>query len=130
MKRIYHHYENWEDWKVGFYNNCSGKEKPIKINQVLKMFNSKKLTEKYMNEVIDNWKYSCEHNFTNNTINQIAYLGQAACCLYKEIPATITMEAWSLLDVKVRDRSDMIALKTIKKWTAKNKNIQLCLNIF
>ena len=94
------------------------------------MFNSKELTTKFMNEVIETWVYSCEHNFTNNSINQIAYLGQAACCIYKEIPSTVTMEAWSLLDIKIRDQADSIALKTIKKWKQKNKNIQLCLNIF
>ena len=27
MKRIYHPYWLWEDYKAGFYNNCSGETK-------------------------------------------------------------------------------------------------------
>ncbi len=82
-----------------------------------------------MNRVLDEWKYSCEHNLSNESLNKIAYLGQAACCLYSEIPSTITMEAWSLLSEGVKDRSNSIALKIIKKWELNNKHIQLCLNI-
>ena len=52
LKRIYHPYWLWEDYKAGFYNNCSGKEKEEKIKSVIKMFNNAELTEKYMNRVI------------------------------------------------------------------------------
>lgn len=127
--RIYHPYTKWEDWKSGFYNNCSGDIKKDKIIKVIEMFNNEKLTRKYMNKVIDEWKYSCEHNLTNNTINKIAYIGQSACCLYAEIPNTITMEAWSLLDLNIKNRADKIALEILEKWKKRNKKIQLCLNI-
>ena len=91
MERIYHHYLKWEDHKAGFYDNCSGAEKDIKIQKVLEMFNSESLTKEYMNLVIEKWIYSCEHNLSNESMNKIAYLGQAACCLYANIPSTITM---------------------------------------
>lgn len=127
--RIYHHYKHWEDWEYGFYNNCSGNEKKKKIKSVLKMFQDKKLTRKYMMRVIDEWKYSCEHNFTNDLINQIAYLGQAACCIFDEVPNMVTMEAWHLLNIKHRNRADKIAAEIIKIWEERNKQIQICLNI-
>lgn len=129
MDKIYHHYTLWEDWKAGFYNNISGDAKKEKIQSVLTMFQSKELTNEYMNKVIETWKYSCEQNFTNESINKVAYLGQAACCIYGSVPSTITMEAWSLLDNKTKERSNNIALNTIKKWKLANKNIQLCLKI-
>lgn len=129
LKRIYHPYWLWEDYKAGFYNNCSGKEKEEKIKSVIKMFNNAELTEKYMNRVINEWVYSCEHNLTNNSINKIAYIGQGACCLFDEIPSTVTMEAWSELTKEVQDRSDKIALEVISKWYKQNENIQLCLNL-
>lgn len=128
--QIYHHYEMWEDWKHGFYDNCSGEEAKKKSNLVKEMFNSEHLTREYMNRVIEEWVFSCEHNFTNNSMNKIAYLGQAACCIYGGVPNTITMSTWSELDKEVRDRSDKIAKEVINKWIEKNKNIQLCLNIF
>ncbi len=82
MGRIYHHYIKWEDWRHGFYNNCSGCEKQSKIEKVLEMFNSEELTKECMNRVTSEWVFSCEHNLTNEALNKIAYIGQAACCIY------------------------------------------------
>ncbi len=93
------------------------------------MFNSEELTKEYMNKVTNEWVYSCEHNLTNEALNQIAYIGQAACCIYADIPSTITMEAWSMLDKEVQDRANKIALEVLNKWKYKNRTVQLCLNI-
>jgi hypothetical protein len=121
MKRIYHPYNLWEDYKLGFYDNISGKTKEQKINSVLEMFNSKELTIKYMNKVINEWTYSCEHNLTNESMNKIAYIGQAACCIYDKVPNLITMYAWKFLKPEIRERSDKIAKKTINEWMQKQK---------
>ena len=129
MERVYHPWHKWEDFKCGFYNACSGTEKDNKIKKVLEMFNSKDLTTEYMNRVINEWVYSCEHNLTNSSLNKIAYIGQSACCIYDGVPSSVTMEAWSLLDKKTQERADKIALSVLGKWEKQNKNIQLCLNI-
>ena len=72
----------------------------------------------------EDWKAGFYNNMSGD-----AYLGQAACCIYGSVPSTITMEAWSLLDNKTKERSNNIALNIIKKWKLANKNIQLCLKI-
>jgi len=127
--RVYHHYKKWEDHKNGFYNNCVSSKKKEMLKKVLEMFNSEELTKKYMIKVVNEWKNSCEHNFTNPSLNRIAYLGQAACCLFCGIPSTVTMEAWSLLDKKIQQRSDKIALEIIDIWFKSNRWEQLCLNL-
>ena len=119
----------WEDYPAGFYENLSGKDKDVKIARVLEMFNSESKTREYMLRVISEWKYSCEQNLTNEAINQVAYLGQAACCIFARVPSTITMEAWSLLKPKVQDRANKIAAEVLMQWDNNNKIIQLCLNI-
>jgi hypothetical protein len=119
--RIYHPWNLWEDYKAGFYNNCSGDEKKLKIEKVIEMFNSAELTEKYMRRVITEWKYSCEHNLTNSSMNKIAYLGQGACCLYASVPNIITMYAWKFLPLEIRDESDKIARKILLEWEQKRK---------
>jgi hypothetical protein len=129
MKRIYHPYWLWEDYKAGFYDNVSGEEKKKLLLKAVEMFNSKELTKLNMLRVVVEWKYSCEHNLTNESLNKIAYIGQGACCLYSKIPSTITMEAWSLLTEEVKNRSNELALFTIKQWETNNKNIQLCLKL-
>jgi hypothetical protein len=129
MERIYHPYWLWEDYKAGFYENISGEEKKQMTLKVIEMFNSELLTKEFMNRVITEWKYSCEHNLTNESLNKIAYIGQGACCVYAKVPNTITMEAWSLLDKEVQIRANKIAEKTIENWINKNKRIQLCLKL-
>lgn len=129
MERVYHPYWLWEDYKAGFYNNISGEIKKEKIKKVLEMFNDKEKVFFFMNKVIDDWVLSCEHNFTNPSLNRIAYLGQAACCLYSEIPNTITMEAWSLLSKEVKESANEIAKETIEKWENNYKKRQLCLKL-
>lgn len=128
IKRVFHPYTKWEDYTHGFYENCSGKEKESKLEKCIILFNSEQLTREYMFRVVNEWKYSCEHNLTNESLNQIAYIGQAACCLYASIPNTITMEAWSMLSQDVQERSNKIAKEAIKEWNKQNKLIQLCLN--
>jgi hypothetical protein len=129
MNRIYHPWWLWEDYKAGFYENISGVEKKEKLNKSIEMFNSEILTYENMNYVIENWKYSCEHNLTNESLNRIAYIGQAACCVYAGVPNSITMEAWSFLSDDVKKRSDKIALDCLNKWIENNKYIQLCLKL-
>jgi hypothetical protein len=127
--RIYHPFTLWEDYKAGFYDNISGVNKEYLMNKSIEMFKSAKLTRLYMMRVIDEWKYSCEHNLTNPAMNRIAYIGQGACCIYANVPSTITMEAWSKLTKEVQNRSNQIAKEVIKYWVQNNKYIQLCLRL-
>lgn len=129
MERIYHPWNKWEDYPAGFYNNVSGEEKKRMHEKVIEMFNSEKLTRENMFFVVDNWKFSCEHNLSNASLNQIAYIGQAACCVYAGVPCSVTMEAWSDLSKEVQKRSDEIAIEAIQRWRLNNRIIQLCLNI-
>lgn len=119
MERIYHPYNLWEDYKVGFYDNISGRNKQEMIESVVRLFSDAQLTEAYMRKVITDWPFSCEHNLSNLSMNRIAYLGQAACCIYAKVPSTITMEAWSKVDQKDRNKADIIAEQIIKQWEGK-----------
>lgn len=129
MERIYHPYWLWEDYKNGFFDNVSGEQKKQLQLKVIEMFENEQLTIENMNYVVDNWKYSMEHNLTNNSLNHIAYIGQSACCNYAKIPNTITMECWSMLDIKVQERANKNAISAIERWKESNKIIQLCLKL-
>jgi hypothetical protein len=124
MKRIYHRYENWEDWPAGFYNS-SGRNKAELIEKVVELFSSKTLTREFMDKAIEAWPNSMEHNLTNPAMNRIAYLGQAACCIYAGVPSIVTMEAWSKVPEKHRKEADEIAKELINNW--ETNTIQICL---
>jgi hypothetical protein len=116
MKRIYHNYLLWEDYKAGFYDIPSLIDNKEKSDLVKDMFSSEDLTLKFMTLTINEWFYSCEHNLTNMNMNRVAYIGQAACCLFGGVPNLLTMKVWNTLDREIRDRSDNIAESVIKIW--------------
>lgn len=118
--QIFHPYWLWEDYKHGFYENCSGLAKEQYIEKVIEMFECEHTTRKFMLRVIDEWKFSCEQNLTNPSMNKIAYIGQAACCLYANVPNTVTMNAWNLLDTDTQDRSNKIAKEVLDTYFKKN----------
>ncbi len=121
MKQIFHPFHLWEDHKHKFYNNnCDNKEQ--KVKSVINLFSSEELTTIYMNRVIEEWRYSCEHNLTNDSMNKIAYLGQAACALYDNVPCIVTMNVWRSLPIDIRLRADEIAKQTLIKWIQNQKS--------
>lgn len=129
MERIYHPFNLWEDYKNGFYDNVSGQRKQELKQQCVDLFNDLPLLEIQMRRVINEWKYSCEHNLTNPAMNKIAYIGQSAACIYLNIPNTVTMECWSLLSKEVQKEADKIADRVLKEWETKNTDTQLCLKL-
>jgi len=121
MERIYHRYEYWECFKAGFFKNISGDEKKELSSQVIELFKNPKKTEKFMRKVISDWVYSSEHNLTNLSLNRVAWLGQAACCVYANIPYKITMENWRFVDKEKQKIACDIAEKVIKEYELSRK---------
>jgi len=116
MQRIYHHYELWECWKNGFWDSASGTDKKDKIQKVVDLFSDPQNTTIYMNRVIKECPYACEQNLSNDNMNKVAWLGQAACCLLDKIPSSVTMEAWSLVPDEFKTIANNIAESIIKEW--------------
>ena len=123
LNRIYHHHSKWEEVGYGMYNNYNLKEKEILIQRVINFFMQKSLVEEYMSMVVNEFKYSCEHNFTNPSMNKVAWLGQAAVARYIMIPEDITRIAWNFLDQNTQEQANRIAEKEIKRWYSFQKNI-------
>ena len=127
MERIYHRYEFWECYKNGFYNNKTKYNNDELYDLVIEFFNNTIIVDLYMNKVINEWIYSCEHNLTNISLNRVAWLGQAACCIYKNIPYKNTMDTWKYIDKNKQIIACEIAEKIIKKYEINLNNKQLCL---
>tara|TARA_R110002153_G_scaffold57939_2_gene159157 strand:- start:708 stop:1079 length:372 start_codon:yes stop_codon:yes gene_type:complete len=116
LERVYHSWEKWEDHKNGFYNNIGGKNKKILETKVFELFGNENICRENMYKVVKEWRYSCEHNLSNNSINKIAYIGQASCCIYGGVPSTITMDCWSKINKEHRNRADLIAKEVLLFW--------------
>jgi len=70
--------------------------------------------------VIKDWHYSCEHYLTNEKMNRIAWMGQAALAYAHGIPAHYR-GGYNALTEDQQSRADDIALCYINIWMERNK---------
>ena len=122
MKKIYHHYESWEDYKAGMYNSLHGKERNIMINKAINFTGNAKLYGEYMLRVIAEWEIACEHNLTDSSLNKKAWIGHAACCMAIGCPEDLTRLAWGCLSFQQQEEANKQADIAIRKWVDENKN--------
>lgn len=87
MKRIYHPFWDWEDYKAGMWNKSKNKDL---LQKAIEFTGNAELYGSYMFRITDEWPISCEHNLTDLSQNRKAWLGHAACCLAIGCPEDIT----------------------------------------
>lgn len=116
VDRIYHPYWLWEEYKLGFYNNFSNSDFKRLMPEVIKLFSSYADTVFYMNRVINEFKYSCEHNLSNTGMNRIAFLGQCASLLHNGSPSELTMRSWKYVPEEYQKQADSIAESIINNY--------------
>lgn len=111
------HYPYWirEDFLNGLYNENTENDQ-LYIDKVVRLFKSETRTIAAMKKVLKKWKKASEHNLTNTSINRVAWLGQAACCLSVGAPDYITKKAWWELPKEIRDRADNNAKDIIETY--------------
>jgi len=121
MKRIYHNYTLWEDYKNNFYSSVKKSDLKKHRKQVFQVLSEERNVLYYMKKVINEWEYSCNHNLSNFSMNRIAWLGQAACCIAFGIPSFATMNIWNEIEPIKQEYANNIAKSLIKEWELKRK---------
>jgi hypothetical protein len=71
-------------------------------------------------KVISEWPLSCYQTFTTNAMNQIAWLGQAACFITHGSVEETTRLAWHQLNADEQKRANEIAKTAIENWKFDN----------
>lgn len=89
MKRIYHTWEKWECYPAGFYetlppNGMTPAEATALYAEFLR--DSERFNAALW-RVITEWPKSSEHYLSNEKMNRIAWLGQAAMCIETRVPS-------------------------------------------
>lgn len=115
-ERIFHTYDKWECYKAGFYNSTADglTDKQCEYQYFDLLTNEKEFREA-LERVISEWKYSCEHYLTNKSMNRIAWLGQAALCISRGIPAKFR-GGFNQLNLEQQNKANEIALEYLNKW--------------
>lgn len=120
MKRIYHTYEKWECYPAGLYESVppNGMTPQQAIESYTTFLRNTKLFAVVAYRVIKLWPNSCEHYLSNEKMNRIAWIGQAAMCLHSGVPATFR-SGYNSLSKSEQDTANNVALKVLNYWLRK-----------
>ena len=130
MERIFHHYQKWEDFHAGMYDE-SRDGRAERVAGAARILGTPDICRKAMEKVVAEWKVATEYNLSNAEINRKAWLGQAACSCYAGIHEDETREAWGILTPDQRVEANRIAAEIIKRWLAEaERETDLQLTIF
>ena len=116
MERIYHPWDKWECYKHNFYGGVLDYQKDNTLELYASLLKNLPQFEEALKVVTTEWKYSCEHNLTNENLNRIAWLGQASCALVFNVPHTVSMPGYNLLTPSEQQAADNLAKKYLDKW--------------
>jgi hypothetical protein len=124
MDRIYHPWDKWECYHSGFWNTtCPNGMKEKEGIEIYRDFLSDvDQFESGLQGVLNNWPYSCEHNLTNESMNRIAWLGQASVAYKKGIPSHCR-SGFTKMTEEQQHNANHLALKYLNIWL-KSKNYE------
>jgi hypothetical protein len=71
--------------------------------------------ERALGRVISEWPRSCEHYLSNETMNRVAWLGQASMCIESRIPHGYR-SGFSLLRKAEAQAANELALRYLNIW--------------
>ena len=131
MKRIYYRFDRLEECDAGMWRITTSFERPRLILLASSLLSSESRFDEACKKVFEEWPMSVEYNMTAYGSNRIAWLGQAACCIYSSVPEECTRMAWGKITQTSRDKANHIANSAIERWENQLglRSEQLCLNI-
>ncbi len=116
IDQFFCHYERLEEYTSGMWRRVSGAEMVEGKSKARHFMMDTEAFSSAMLEVCEGWPNSCKVNFTDNSINPISWLGQAALCYKLNLPESVTRAAWVELPFDVQERANAYAKAHIKKW--------------
>lgn len=117
VNRIYHTWDKWECYPAGFFEVRAPKQYTDEECELLykELLSNIDEFRRVSIAIIGEWKNSCEHNLTNERMNRIAWMGQAALCYKYRIPARFR-GGYNLLSDAEKQAADNCALEVINLW--------------
>lgn len=116
MNRIFHTWDKWECYPAGFWNNKKeGMTKKECEEAYRELLSDCDLFASIMENILKEWKFSCEHNLSNESMNRIAWLGQAALSYHLGIPSCYR-SGYNKLTSDQKIDADFTAMVYLNKW--------------
>lgn len=120
-ERIFHTWDLWECYPAGFYEDKppKGIDKDECEGMYRDFLSDLKRFAEGMEGVIKDWPHSCEHYLTNENMNRVAWMGQAAMCYATGVPSRFR-GGYNLLTDEQKSQADNLALEYINVWMHRN----------
>jgi len=123
MNQIFHPYWKWECFNNGMWRKESREYEEIELPKIIAFTGCHNSYGSAMIDVINNWKFCIEHHLTDNSINQRAYIGHAACNYKHNWPEYLVRVAWNNLTETQQILANNKATIAINQWNKSYKNL-------
>lgn len=120
MIRRYFHYEELEEFKFGMWRIVKGEQRYKNSRAAADLMRSVSSFKEAMYRAIRDWPNSCMHNLTAESVNRIAWLGHAGCCLGVGSPEENTRIGWHMLNAMEQDAANAAAMEVLNYWESVN----------
>lgn len=120
MERIYHTWDKWECYPAGLYENKpegSGRTDDELRDDYAEFLRDDGKFREALEGVLQNWPNSTEHYLSNERMNRIAWLGQAAACYALRLPRVYRGGFNRLTDAE-QETANRTALEYLNRWLA------------
>lgn len=115
MKRIYHTWDKWECYPAGFYETRGPMDDEQCRDAYAEFLRDIPRFQFALARVLCEWPNSCEHYLSNESMNRIAWLGQASMCIATGVPAQFR-GGFNRLSEEEQLRANETALDALNVW--------------
>ena len=117
MNRIFHTWDAWECYPAGFYETRppEGMTDDECRDTSASFLADDAAFRAGLDGVLSDWPNSCEHYLSNDRMNRIAWLGQAAMCHETGVSRQYR-GGFNRLSREQQDRANSTALEYLNKW--------------
>lgn len=118
--RVHHTWDKWEAFDAGFFDSTP-RLRTLTADACKAMYAAflrdiPRFTAA-MDGVLHDWPNSTEHNLSNDRMNRIAWLGQAAMCWETGVPSAFC-NGFALMTTAEQDAANAAALVCLNSWLA------------
>jgi hypothetical protein len=116
MKRVFHHYSALEENTAGMWRIVSGEALKSYRDAAADLMRCPEEFKAAMVSALEAWPNSCQHNLTAESVNRIAWLGHAGCCIATSSPEACTRLGWHMLSKPEQDEANRVAAEVLELW--------------
>jgi len=122
--RVFHPYHKLEEFHAGMWRIVRGAERKDYIAAAADLMKSPPDFKDAMVRALDEWPISCEANLTAESVNRIAWLGHAGCCIATGSPEEATRVGWHTLEIDEQDAANRVADEVVQMYLRRRRSYQ------